>query len=70
MLSGVLNENPHLEQFELIATNAAMFVNVNKFVENFEDFTLGPRMRKLTLRDSLQYTERSKFLEGGTGFLE
>jgi len=69
-MSGVLHENPYLEEFELIATSAFCFLNVNNYIENFEDFTLGEKLRVLQIKDSMIYTERTKFLEEGTGNLQ
>lgn len=46
-MSGVLHENPYLEEFELIATSAFCFLNVNNYIENFEDFTLGEKLKVL-----------------------
>ena len=66
-MSGILHENPYLEEFEMIASSPYSFLNVNSYLENFEDFTIGESLTKLTLRDSMIYTERTKFLEGGTG---
>jgi hypothetical protein len=70
LLSGVLHQNPYLEEFELVSTSAYTFLNVNNYIENFEDVVLGRRLRKLTLRDSLKYTERTRFVEEGTSTLE
>jgi hypothetical protein len=66
LLSGVLHQNPYLEAFELISTSAYSFINVNNYLENFEDVVLGRSLKKLTLRDSLRYTERTRFAEEGT----
>ena len=38
LMSGVLHQNPYLEAFELESTSAYAFINVNNFLENFEDF--------------------------------
>lgn len=65
-MSGILHENPYLEEFEMVATSNYSFLNVNNYLENFEDFSLGERLTKLTLRDSMIYTDRTKFLENGT----
>lgn len=70
LLSGVLHNNPILEQFELISTSAYIYLNVNNFLENFEDFQVGPALKKLTLRDSMKYTDRTKFLDEGTHNVE
>jgi len=70
LLSGVLHQNPYLEEFELISTSAYSLINVNMYIENFEDVVLGRSLRKLTLRDSLKYTERTRFAEEGTSALE
>ena len=69
-MAGVLDNNPVLESFELETVSAYTFLNVNNFLENFEDFKLGPRMRKLILRDALRYTERTNFLSESTSNLE
>ena len=69
LLSGVLHKNDWLEEFAMVATDSEVFVNVNCYMENFEDFEVGQRLKKLTLVDSLLYNERSKFLEHGTGNL-
>jgi hypothetical protein len=42
LLSGVLHENPFIEEFGLEATTAYSYLNVNNYIENFEDFTIGP----------------------------
>ena len=70
LMSGVLHDNPYLEEFHLIATSPFCFLNVNNYIENFEDFILGESLRKLTIRDSMIYTERTKFLEEGTKNLQ
>ena len=69
LLSGVLHKNPYLEEFEMVATNSEVFVNVNCYMENFEDFEIGEKLQKLTLIDSMLYNDRSKFLEQGTSNL-
>ena len=45
-------------------------LNINNFLENMEDIELGSQLRKLVLIDSLKYTQRTKFLEKGTGGLK
>ena len=40
-MSGILHENPFLEEFGLHAKSAFSYLNVNNYLENFEDFTLG-----------------------------
>lgn len=40
-MSGVLHENPYLQEFELISTSVYSFLNVNNYLENFEDFVVG-----------------------------
>ena len=69
LMSGVVHQNPYLEAFELESVSAYAFINVNNFLENFEDFQLGHNLRKLILRDSMKYTDRTRFLEEGTGYL-
>jgi hypothetical protein len=53
-----------------VSTSAYSFINVNNYLENFEDVVLGSNLKKLTLRDSLRYTERTRFAEEGTVSLE
>lgn len=70
LLSGVLKDNPSLQEFELVATNSYIFLNVNNFVENFEDYYIGPALKKLTLRDAFRFTDKTRFLEEGSANLE
>ena len=44
MLSGILHENPYLEEFGMESTSAFSYLNVNNYLENFEDFTVGPQL--------------------------
>lgn len=53
-----------------MSTSAYSFINVNNYLENFEDVVLRSNLKKLTLRDSLRYTERTRFAEEGTVSLE
>ena len=53
-----------------MSTSAYSFINVNNYLENFEDVVLGSNLKKLTLRYSLRYTERTRFAEEGTVSLE
>ena len=46
--------------------NSYNLLNVNNFIENFEDYFIGPSLRKLTLRESFKFTDQTKFLEEGT----
>ena len=69
-MSGLLHENPYLEAFELRTISAQTYLNVNNFLENFEDITIGQSLRRLVLRDAMKYSDRSKFLTKGTGSLE
>ena len=41
LMSGLLHENPYLEAFELRTISAQTYLNVNNFLENFEDITIG-----------------------------
>ena len=41
LLSGVLHKNDWLEEFAMVATDSEVFVNVNCYMENFEDFEVG-----------------------------
>lgn len=70
VMSGILKDNPFLEEFELVSTNGYTFLNVNNFIENFEDYYIGKNLKKLTLRESFKFNEKSKFLEEGTENLE
>ena len=70
IMSGILKENPFIESFELVLTNSYNFLNVNNFIENFEEYQIGPNMRKLTLRDSFKFTEKTRFLDEGTKGIE
>jgi len=70
LMSGVLHDNPYLEEFEVVATSAFCFLNVNNYIENFEDFILGEQLRVLAIKDSMIYTDRTKFLEEGTKNLQ
>ena len=70
VLQGILHNNPYLEEFEIEAVKSETFLNVNLFVENFEDFRVGKKLRKLKLLDSFKYTESTQFLEGGTEGIE
>lgn len=70
MMSGLLDKNPTLESFELVTVSAYTFLNVNNYLENFEDIELGPNMQKLVLRDAMKYGERSNFLSKGTQNLQ
>jgi len=45
-------------------------LNVNNLIENFEDYFIGPSLKKLTLKDSFKFTEKTRFLEEGTFNLE
>jgi len=69
LMSGILHENPYLSGFELISTSAFSFLNVNNYLENFEDFVIGNQLLTLSLRDSMIYTEKTKFLDDGTNNL-
>jgi hypothetical protein len=40
-MSGILHENPFMRSFELISTSSFSFLNVNNYLENFEDFVVG-----------------------------
>ena len=65
-MAGVLDNNPTLQSFELVTVSAYTFLNVNNYLENFEDINVGPSLKKLVLRDALKYSERSNFLSLGT----
>ena len=41
IMSGILKENPYLESFELVLMNSYNFLNVNNFIESFEDYSIG-----------------------------
>ncbi len=69
-MGGVLKENPYLQSFEIVLLNGYNFLNVNNFIENFEDYYIGSRMRKLKLRDSFRFNEKTRFLDEGTKNLE
>lgn len=69
-MTGVLKDNPYLESFELVLLNSYNFLNVNNFIENFEDYNIGMNLRKLTLRDSFKFGEKTRFLDEGTKNLE
>lgn len=69
-MSGILKDNPNLEEFELISLDSYTFLNVNNFIENFEDYYIGKNMRKLTLKEAFKFHEKTKFLEEGTENLE
>lgn len=69
-MGGILRDNPFLEAFEVVLMNSYSFLNVNNFVENFEDYFVGPRLRKLTLRDSFRFNEKTRFLDDGTKNIE
>jgi hypothetical protein len=45
-------------------------LNVNNFIENFEDFRIGKNLKKLSMLDSFKYTEETKFLDEGTSNIE
>lgn len=70
IMSGVMKGNPYLESFELVLLNGYNFLNVNNFIEGFEDYTIGNRLRKLTLRESFKFCDKTRFLEEGTRNLE
>ena len=69
-MGGILKNNPYIETFELVLTNGYNFLNVNNFIEGFEDYTVGPKLRKLTLRESFKFNEKTKFFEEGTKNVE
>ena len=69
-MGGVLKENPYLESFELVLMNSYSFLNINNFIENFEDYYIGLKLKKLTLRESFKFTDKTKFLEEGTKNLQ
>ena len=50
--------------------NAAIFLNVNNYLEDMEDVKLGFNLRRLVLRDAMKYSDKSKFLSTGTVNLE
>lgn len=69
-MSGILHENPYITEFELSTLSNVAFLNVNHYLENFEDCVVGPNLKKLVLKEALIYTEKTKFLEDGTNCLE
>ena len=69
-MTGILKENPIMEEFELIALSGYVFLNVNNLIENFEDYFIGPTLKKLTLKESFKFTEKTRFLEEVTSNLE
>lgn len=66
LMGGVLKDNPFLEEFELVALDGYTFLNINNFIENFEEWFIGKSLKKLTLREAFKFTEKTKFLEEGT----
>lgn len=70
LMSVVLDRNPTLESFELVTVSAYTFLNVNNYLEHFEDVQVGPALRKLILRDAMKYTDKSNFLSQNTSRLE
>ena len=50
--------------------NGYTFLNVNIFIENFEDYFIGKNLRKLTLRESFKFTDKTRFLDEATGSIE
>ena len=55
-----------MEEFSIKSLSTKTFLDVNNFVENFEDFNVGPNLRKLEMHDSFKYSDQTKFLENGT----
>lgn len=41
IMGGILKENPTIESFELVVLNSYNFLNVNLYLENFEDYFIG-----------------------------
>ncbi|CDW75705.1 UNKNOWN [Stylonychia lemnae] len=70
LMTGVLKDNPYLQEFELVSLNGYTFLNVNNLIENFEDYFVGPNLRKLILRESFRFTDKTRFLEEGTNNIE
>lgn len=61
-MSGILNENPYIEEFSLWARDGYVFLNVNNFIDKFEDYNIGQSLKTLELIDSFRFTELTKFL--------
>lgn len=69
-MGGIFKDNPYLKVFEVVLLNSYNFLNVNNFIESFEDYSIGHKMKKLTLRDSFLFSEKTRFLDEGTRNLE
>ena len=69
-MSGILHENPFIQEFEMTSLSSVAYLNVNYYLENFEDCVVGPNLKKLVLREALIYTDKTKFVEEGTNCIE